>query len=316
MLVLTTMPKRHDPPVASWEAPANADLLKRGAASSGAPGEQRRSSRVVRVLRRLLWQVGKLLVLALIAFGAATYMVGGIGPMASLLLRKDTVRGLPAGPTVRRLALDVIGRRGATPDVLMQLARLAHMLDPDDPLWTPLVGTASRLLGHPLPVDGDHAVTLAALDAATARAVDRPLGPDGVLAWRDIDPYFVVAIDEVASTDAAIAAHRFNTLRTPDGLPTSEWYLDELVRAFGDTRPIAFVLVADSTGDGWQPMAFPPDKVPEAARRIRAATVGEALRIGLWGLEGYRPATPDADVNNWWPPIAQTRGLPTFAPAP
>lgn len=316
MLVLTTMPKRHDPPVASWEAPANADLLKRGAASSGAPGEQRRSGRVVRVLRRLLWQVGKLLVLALIAFGAATYMVGGIGPMASLLLRKDTVRGLPAGPTVRRLALDVIGRRGATPDVLMQLARLAHMLDPDDPLWTPLVGTASRLLGHPLPVDGDHAVTLAALDAATARAVDRPLGPDGVLAWRDIDPYFVVAIDEVASTDAAIAAHRFNTLRTPDGLPTSEWYLDELVRAFGDTRPIAFVLVADSTGDGWQPMAFPPDKVPEAARRIRAATVGEALRIGLWGLEGYRPATPDADVNNWWPPIAQTRGLPTFAPAP
>lgn len=316
MLGLTPMPKRHDPPVASWEAPANADLLKRGAASPEAPVERRRSWRVRRWLRELLWLGAKLFVLAVIAFAGVTYMVGGIGPMTSLLLRKDTARGLPAGPTVRRLALEVIDRRPSTPDVLMQLARLAHMLEPDDPLWAPVVGTASRMLGHPLPVDADHATTLAALDAATARAIDRPLGPDGVLAWRDIDPYFVVSIDELASADAAVGAHRFNTLRTPDGLPTSEWYLDELVLAFDDARPIAFVLVADSTGDGWQPMAFPPDAVPAAARRIRAATVADALRIGLWGLERYRPATPDADVNTWWPPIAKARGLPLFTPAP
>lgn len=315
MLVLTTMPKRHDPPVASWEAPANAGLLKRGAASPEAPVERRRSWRVVRALRRLLWLVAKLLVLGLIAFAGVTYMVGGIAPMASLLLRKDTARGLPAGPTVRRLALEVIGRRAGTPDVLMQLARLAHMLDPDDPLWSPVVGTASRLLGTPLPVDGDHAATLAALDVATARAVDKPLGPHGVLAWRDIDPYFVVSIDELASKEAPVGAHRFNTLRTPDGLPTSEWYLDELVLALGDPRPIAFVLVADSTGDGWQPMAFPPDQVPAGARRIRAATVGDALRVGLWGLEGYRPATPGADVDTWWPPIAKARGLPSYVAA-
>jgi hypothetical protein len=311
------MRKRTVKRATGWEAPANADLLKRGAASSDAA--PRHDDSRFRVFRRSWWrrlvrQLIALVALAVVAFGVATYQTGGIGPMASLLLRKETHNNLPASAWVRRAAVEVVARRAPTPDVLMQLARLAHVLEPDDPLWRPVIEAAGRQLGQSVPIAGDPTATLAALDTAIAKAVGQPLEGLGVLGWQPISEYFVQSIDELASEDAAVGAHRFNSLRTPDGLPTSEWYVDELVLAFGDPRPVAFVLVADSTGDEWTPMAFPPDQVPAHARRIRVTTVGEALRVGLWGLEAYRPATPDEDVVAWWTSIARARALPTFAP--
>jgi len=313
------MRKRTVKRASGWEAPANADLMKRGAAS---PDAKRESSGVTRrsILRWSSWRglmrrVAALLVLALLAFAAATYMAGGVGPMASLLLRKETRNNLPGSEWVRRAAIAVVARRPASHDTLMQLARLAHVLEPDDPLWRPVIEAAGRQLGQAVPIAGDPTATLAALDTAIAKAVGQPLEGLGVLGWQPISGYFALSIDEIASEDPGVGAHRFNSLRTPDGLPTSEWYLDELVTAFGDPRPIAFVIVADSTGEAWRPMAFAPDQVPPHARRIRATTVGEALRVGLWGLEGYRPATPDEDVVAWWSSIARARALPTFAPS-
>ncbi len=312
------MPRRPKIPTARWQAPANADVLKRGAASSDAPRGSGRALAFLRRpwLRRIVVRLTWLVVLACLGFAAATYMVGGVGPMASLLLRKETRINLPGSGWVRRAAITVVARRPASEDTLMQLARLAHVLEPDDPLWRPVIEAAGRQLGQAVPIAGGPTATLAALDTAVAKAVNKPLEGLGVLGWQPISEFFALSIDEIASDDASVGAHRFNSIRTPDGLPTSEWYLDELVGAFGDPRPVAFVIVADSTGEAWRPMAFAPDQVPPRARRIRAATVGEALRVGLWGLEAYRPATPDEDVGAWWASIARTRALPTFSPAP
>lgn len=304
------MPRRH-PPTADWRAPANADLLKHGAASADAPAGEASSLAEVSWWNRLPQRMTRLAVLAVAALVAAVYMTGGVDATVSALLRKESLHGLPGGASVRRFVLDIAGRRSARPEVLQQLARMAHVVDPGDPLWSNVVQTAATLLARPLTA-GTPAATLSALDAAVAEAVNRPLAADGILGWREIDPYFVVAIEEIAGTDTAAAAHRFNSIRTPDGLPTGEWYLDELVRGFGDQRPISFVLVADSTGDDWRPMALPPDQVPAHARRIRASTVGEALRVGLWGLDDYRPETPDVDVGAWWTALAGPRGLPTY----
>lgn len=297
------------PPTPEWRPPANADLLRHGAGSSDA-AKGRFRWRQARWWKRLCRRIQMLIVLAMVGIVFGVYTTGGVGPTASVLLRKETANA-PGGPTLRRLALFVMAHRPPTPDVLMQLARLAHVLEPGDPLWTPVVQTASTLLGQPVP-QGDAPAVLAALDTAVARAVDKPLTQEGVLAWREIDPYFVIGIDQIAGPDATASAERWNSYRTPEGLPTGEWYLDELVRGFGDRRPLSFVLVADSTGDDWRPLALPPDKVPAHARRIDAKTVGEALQVGLWGLDGYRPATPDANIAAWWATIARPRALPTF----
>ena len=295
---------------APWEAPANADLLNRR--SGAAAGSRLLTPLRWPWLRRLARQMAVLGLIACLMFGVATYLVGGVDAMASTLLRKEIANTLPGSATIRRAALAVVARRPASPDVMKHLARMAHLLEPDDPLWSPVVHSLGAMVGQPVSHEAPPLETLAALDIATARALDEPVEGLGVLAWRDMDPFFTASVEELASPDASVGAHRFNSMRPPDGLPTSEWYLDELVLAFGDARPIAFVLVADSTGDAWRPMAFAPDQVPAGARRIGATTVGEALRVGLWGLEDYRPPTPDADITTWWRTFAARRGLPPF----
>lgn len=303
------MSEPRTPPTAEWRPPVNADLLKRGAASPTASpgGDGRRGPTWLTRLRRRLTTLCIVLLIAIV-FGI--YMAGGVDPTASLLLAKETANA-PGGSHLRKLALVVMAHRSSSPGTLKQLARLAHMLEPGDPLWASVVQTTSTLLGRPVP-QGDRPTILAALDTAVANAVDAPLTHEGVLAWRAVDPYFVFGIEQIAGSDAAVAAQRFNSYRTPDGLPTAEWYLDELVRGFGDRRAVSFVLVADSTGDEWRPLALPPDKVPAHARRIDARTVGEALTVGLWGLDEYRPVTPETDIATWWAEVARPRGLPAF----
>ncbi|WP_291984668.1 hypothetical protein [Luteitalea sp.] len=297
---------------ATWEAPANADLLRRRAGSTDSPWTRLLAPLRWPPLRRLAVRVLFLLVAAALLFGLATYNTGGIDAMASTLLRKEIRNELPGSATIRRGAIEVVARRPPSPDVLKHLVRMAHVLEPDDPLWSPVVHALGSMVGQPVSDDAPLLETLSSLDRATARALDMAIEGLGALAWVDMDQFSTDSVDEVASADASVGAHRFNSMRPPDGLPTSEWYLDELLPAFGDARPVAFVLVADSTGDAWRPMAFAPDQVPAGARPIRAATVGEALRVGLWGLEDYRPPTPGADVDTWWRALAARRGLPAF----
>ncbi len=242
----------------------------------------------------------------------AAYMAGGVDGLAAMLLSKEVVHRTPGGATLRGLAVSIVERRPVRRDTLMPLVRLVHTLDPDDPSRSSVIRAASRLLSIG-DVDREARDAIAAIDAAAARALELPLDGSSVLAWRPLDPYFVIWLDEMASPDPSVAAHRFNTLIPPDGLLNAEWYLDELAVAFGDGRPIAFALVADSTGDNWRPMALAPDDVPAHARRIRVNTIGEALRVGLWGVESHRPDAPDENVAAWWARTADAHGLPTHA---
>ena len=66
-----------------------------------------------------------------------------------------------------------------------------------------------------------------------------------------------------------------------------------------------FVLIADTNGRQWAPRAYPPDQVPQDARRIAADTLGETLIVGLWSFVDDRPDSPTADVVGWWTPIAK-----------
>ena len=262
-------------------------------------------------------QLMAMAILALLGLAAVAWDAGGMGPLASRTLRKETANHVPWADALRRLSARVVARRPITPDALAHLVRLSHLVEPDDPLWPLVVHAAKRHLAIDTAPDASATTTLQAIDAAATRVLGRPLDPRlGALAWQPLDPYFVTAVERLADGDPAHGAEQFNSLRTPSGLPTSEWYLDELLAAFDDPRPIAFVLVADTTGAGWAPMAFTPADVPEHARRIPATTVGEALMAGLWGLDDYRPETPATPIVPWWTATARARGLPTFSDQP
>jgi len=250
-----------------------------------------------------------------VVVGALTFFIwasGGIAPAAARLLQPDMTT-LPAGESIRHAALALIARRPVSPDSLKPLVRLAHTLPPDDESWPIVLAAGAQLLGQRLDPK-TPAESLARLDAAAASALGTRLGPLGVLEWWPTDPFYVTWLNEMAGTDPSRAAALFNGIGSREGLPSAEWYLTEVGRAFADPRPVPFVLIADTNGRGWAPRAFPPDKVPEGARRIDAPTLGEALVVGMWSLVDGRPDSPTVDVIAWWSPIARMRGLP--APAP
>ena len=258
----------------------------------------------------------KLALLALLASGAlaaTTWWLGGVTATAAHLLRKESAMAIPGGASLRPLAVRVLATRALPPDLLVTLMRQAHLLTVDDPLRPQLVSMIASATGTALAPTLPPEAVLARLDAAVARATGRALIGRGAIDWRPLDPYFVLTLDELAGVSGvARAAQVYNGLQPPDGLPTSEWYLDELVNAFDDPRPLPFVLVTSASGDDWGPFAMPPDEVPPHARRLEARTVGEALRIGLWGFEAYHPGDPATDPRAWWQGVARQQGLPAF----
>ena len=300
------------PPTAKWEPSANEDLLRPGTEPADAPARDGGLNAATRWFEKLPRRLTRIAVALIAGILIASYMAGGVDGLAATLLSKRTGHYLPGAGTLRVWAASIIERRPVVRETSMPLVRLVHTLDPEDPIRASVIRSATRLLAIPDVRPNDPPATSASIDAAAARALRLPLGPDGVLAWQPLDPYFVIWLDEMAGTDAPAAANRFNTLRPPEGLPTAEWYIDDVGVAFGDTRPFAFVLVADSTGDDWRPKALAPDAVPAHARRIAVTTIGEALRVGLWGDDRYRPDTPDTDVAGWWRRTAEAHGLPTY----
>jgi hypothetical protein len=274
----------------------------------------RKSSPLGRLRRAVARLLLRVLVFAAVGVAGFLWVMGGLAPAAARLLQPD-VTTWPAGDTIRRTGLAVIARRPLSPDSLKPLVRLAHTLPPDDEIWPHVLDAGARVLGRPLN-PATPAASLAQLDEAAAAAVRTTLGPLGVLEWWAIDPFFVTWLDQMTGTDPSRAAALFNGIGSREGLPTAEWYLTEIGRAFVDPRPVPFVLIADTNGRQWAPKAYPPDQVPPAARRIDADTLGEALIVGLWSLVDDRPESPTVDVVGWWAPIAKARGLPSPAPRP
>lgn len=273
----------------------------------------------VAALRSPMWWRSlprKLALAALVVSGglaATTWWLGGVTATAAHLLRKESATAIPGGASLRRLAVRVLATRALPTELLVTLMRQAHLLTLDDPLRphiVAMIASATRTeLAPTLPPED----VLARLDAAVARATGRALSGRGVIEWRPLDPYFVITLEELSGVSGvARAVEVYNGLQPPDGLPTSEWYLDELVNAFDDPRPLPFVLVTSSSGDDWGPLAMVPEEVPSYARRLPARTVGEALRIGLWGFDGYHPGDPTADPHTWWQTVARRQGLPAF----
>lgn len=290
-------------------------------------GEAFLESNAVVTLRTPAWwrslprKLGIVVLLVATALGVFTWRTGGITATAAYLLRKETRINLPASDRVRHLAARVLAMRDLPPDTLAQLARLAHVLEPDDPLHPLVLAMLVNATGVELEASLTGGQALARLDRAVARVTGKALGPRGLIDWRPLDPYFVTTLDELAgASGVARAVEVYNGLQPPDGLPTSEWYLDELVNGFDDPRPLPFVLVTSSSGNDWGPLAMAPDAVPSYARRLPASTVGEALRVGLWGFEAYHPGDPKTDLGAWWQGVARQHALPSFAspvtPAP
>ncbi|WP_396626452.1 hypothetical protein [Luteitalea sp.] len=265
--------------------------------------------------RRLPRKVAVVLLVVLLALAGITWRLGGLTSTAASLLRKETRVNIPASDTIRLLAARVLARRTVPADTLAALARQAHLLEPDDPLRPHVLTAISRTTGVDIPDTLTPPEVLARVDAAAARATGRTLGPRGVIDWRPLDPYFAITLDELSGVSGVPrAVEVFNGMQPPDGLPSSEWYLDELVNAFDDPRPIPFVIVASSSRDDWGPVAMAPDDVPPHARRLPARTIGEALRIGLWGFDAYHPGDPAIDPRTWWQEVARQHGLPSFDP--
>lgn len=252
----------------------------------------------------------------LLALAILTWRLGGLTATAAYLLRKETRINVPAADRVRLLAARMLARRDLPPDTLAHLARMAHVLALDDPLRPHVIAALVRATGvahDPTLAPGQF---LARLDVAVARLAGRALDGRGIIDWRPLDPYFVTWLDDLAGASGIErAVERFNGLQPSDGLPTSEWYLDELVNAFDDPRPLPFVLVTSSSGDNWGPLAMAPEAVPSYARRLPARTVGEALRVGLWGFDAYHPGDPGTDPTAWWEGVARQQALPSFSPS-
>jgi hypothetical protein len=265
--------------------------------------------------RRLPRTMAVVLLVVLLALAGITWRLGGVTSTAAYLLRKETRVTIPASDTIRLLAARVLARRTVPSDTLAALARQAHLLELDDPLRPPVLTAIARTTGIELPDTLTPADVLMRIDAAVARTTGRTLGPRGVIDWRPLDPYFVITLDELSGVSGVPrAVEVFNGMQPPDGLPSSEWYLDELVNAFDDPRPVPFVIVASSSGDDWGPLAMAPGDVPSHARRLPARTIGEALRIGLWGFDAYHPGDPATDPRTWWQEVARQHGLPSFGP--
>lgn len=272
------------------------------------PGARARG-RLARLPSRLLG----VSLIGLALFGVAIARAGGIDPFTARLLQPE-VESWPAGPAIRRAAVAVVAWRPRHPETAALLGRLAHTLAPGHDLWQPVMRAAARVLGVPLDA-ATPGPALARLDAALAQALGRPLGPLGVLGWWDRHEYWVMWLDDLSGDDEALAVERFNRLRPPDGLPTSEWVLVQIGAALHDARLVPFAVVAEETGDGWRPRAV-SRAWAGAAPRIDVVTVGEAVAVLLAAYPEFRTSEPPADVAAWWTPLAAARGLPAVASRP
>lgn len=247
----------------------------------------------------------------LLAAGTVVFVTqsGGLDPAAARLLRHDVVNW-PGGHVFRRLALTIVALRAARPETLGPLVRMAHTVDPDDPLWPRVLDVTGDLLA----VDVDQAqiaTSLARIDATAATFLGRPVDARlGALGWWPLDEYFVYWLDDLAGDDVALALQRFNGILPPTGLPTGEWILSELAPALADTRAVRFVVVVDGNEQEWRPVAMREEDVPPGARRIDVRTVGEAVAVTLWSLEAYQPDDHATPVAQAWNRVAATRGLP------
>jgi hypothetical protein len=264
-------------------------------------------------LARLPYALLGLLLMGFALLAIGVVRAGGVDSFVAQLLQPE-VEIWPAGPLLRRAAVEVVARRPVHPDTLALLGRLAHTLAPGHALWRPVMHAAGRVLGEPLS-DGEPGAALARLDASLARALGRPLGPLGVLGWWARHEYWAMWLDDLSGSDEALAIARFNGLRPPDGLPTSEWVLVELATALQDARPVPFAVVAEPVDGGWRPRAVARARANEATP-LDVATVGEALAVVMAAYPEFRAPQPPADVAAWWRGHAASRGLPAVAPRP
>jgi hypothetical protein len=117
-------------------------------------------------------------------------------------------------------------------------------------------------------------------------------------------------LDEMAGRDPETGAKAWLTLGTK--YTNTEDFLRDLTPALNDQRPIAF-LVEKHAQAGNPPglRYYSTTGQPVSTGTPQARTVGEALILDLWRLEGRgRVTETEQSVEQWWSEFAEKRNLP------
>lgn len=119
-------------------------------------------------------------------------------------------------------------------------------------------------------------------------------------------------IDRIAGNDGDAASGAWTELGSQ--YSSASAYLADVRGALGDPRPIRFRFALATFAQAGQPtfryFSPIPHSRPETPTPVRAATVGQALRLHLWAYEDVSNSGFQGTFEEWWAGYAKTHGLP------
>ncbi len=257
----------------------------------------------VRTLRRLAVRGG---VVAALLLGA----VAAIELVPSLRLSLATAIVEPFGTArqigpARRWALARLASDPA-PAALLELLRVLNTLDADrfPEIAADVDAAASHRAELAPAAELDRAARVRAIDEWSARELSRPLDANGgILGWMPVAERFRASVDRIAGSDVNDAWLGWNHFAAGD-LVNPEQFLYAVGPALGDRRPIRFAITRSGRGFEGQPVPI------ESRSDVLARTVGEALALRLWLMEGVGGDRFPDDFAAWWAEWSRAHRLP------
>ncbi|MBK9966595.1 MAG: hypothetical protein IPP07_17625 [Holophagales bacterium] len=209
--------------------------------------------------------------------------------------------------------------RDPSDEALLELMKVLNTVDagsfPD--VAEDVAAAALRKSGLP-PQEGEgRDGRILRINAWAAARLGRPLDDGGgLLGWFPVDPRFAFEVEKIAGTDLREAWSTWSFIGAGQ-LTTPEQFLFALGAALGDRRPVHFAI---RKGSFFQipgselPFEGQPEPIEEHPEAI-VRTVGDAIAIRLWTMQGVGDEKFPEDFLAWWREWARARRIPVAGPA-
>jgi hypothetical protein len=206
---------------------------------------------------------------------------------------------------LRSWALDRLAQDGS-PRAVSELARLLNTVDAQasPEIASDVDGACLRAAGLTRSAPDDRDANIRAINGWAARRLGGFVDEDGgVLGLLPVESRFVAPVNALTDQDPSVACGAWQVLGVGD-LVTPEQFLWAVGPALGDGRPIHFAIKRSGS-------SVDCDSEPtETGGHALASSVGEALALRLWTMQGVGDdAFPD-DFQAWWGSWARQHRLP------